>query len=321
MQFLTRLVDGHVCAYRRDGDDEGPLRPVARWRPCAGDEVVGHAADPSLGRAYYTTLHAVVCVAADGGQVWRSDFAPRSDERYGHRPGCALSADGRALWVYRPDAMAGRGRPDQWTVLDTGTGAALASADLGTVGHSGLQFLHPASGEVLLDVGEGQDGAAVHRASLADGRIDLVRYPWDDRCLLGLAPDGRHFMTVDHAQADIALHTYPDGEVEFTLPVAAFGHDPEAARVEWSGGYLDADTVIVTLVGESDGYGGSDGSGDEGDEGAEEWTRRYLVDTRTGRVRGAFDARTEELYDVRPLGDGSWLTTAPSGHPVRRSAR
>lgn len=207
------------------------------------------------------------------------------------------------VWVYRPDAMAGRDRFDQWVALDVGSGAVIAQADLGTVGHGGRHLLHPASGQVLLDVGQGQDGSVVFRASPAGDRMDLFRFPWDDRCLIGLSPDGHQFMTVHHGQADVALHTYPDGEVGFTLTVDAFGHDPDESYVEWSGGYLSPDTVIVTLAGES--------------EDGQEWFRRYRVDVRTGQGRAGFDVRAQDPYDMTPLGDGSWLTTGPSGHPVR----
>ncbi|MFE6049179.1 hypothetical protein ACFQ6N_00300 [Kitasatospora sp. NPDC056446] len=303
LQVITRLVDGGICAYAPAADAVGVLSPAVVFRPVAGDEAVDRAVSADLRRAYYTTLDAVVCVTADGAEVWRSAFEPKASERFGHWPGCALSADGLVLWVYRPDAMAGRDRPDQWVAVDAGTGAVLARADLETVGHGGHQLPHPAGGEMLLDVGEGQDGTAVYRASSADGRMDLVQYPWGDRCLVGLAPDGRRFMTVDHGQTDVAVHAYPGGEVCFTLTVDAFGHDPDGTYLEWSGGYLDQDTVIVTLVGET--------------EDEEEWFRHYRVDAGSGRVRGELDAHGQHADDIQPLGDGSCLTTDPSGHPVR----
>ncbi|WP_030264589.1 hypothetical protein [Streptomyces sp. NRRL B-24484] len=304
-RIVTRLVDGAVCAYDLTAGAMGVLTPAAVFRPHDEDEAVSHAVSADLRRAYYATLDAVVCVTAEGAELWRSEFAPRSEERFGHRPGCALSSDGGLLWVYRPDAMAGRNRPDQWVAVDAGTGATVARADLQTVGHGGSHLLHPADGRMLLDVGEGQDGTVIHRASVADGRMELFGYPWTDRCLMDLSPDGRHFMTVDHEQADVAVHGYPGGDVGFTLTVDAFGHDPEEVCVEWSGGYLTPDTLVVTLIGET--------------EDEEEWFRRYRVDAHAGRVLAPFDARSENPYDFTPLGDGTWLTTDPSGHPVRRT--
>ncbi|MFJ8990979.1 hypothetical protein ACIRQH_11430 [Streptomyces sp. NPDC102279] len=302
-KVVTRLVDGGICAYDLDAGDVGVLSPTATWRPSPEDDVVEYAVSADLQRACYTTLDAAVCLTADGVEIWRSQFEPRSGHKMGHRPGCVLSLDGSTVWVYRPDVMAGRDRPDQWAALDAGTGAVIAQADLRTVGHGGEQLPHPTDDHVLLDVGEGQDGSVVYRASLVEGRMELVRYPWDDRCLIGLSPDGSHFMTVAHDQTDVALHTYPDGEVTFALSVDAFGHDPDEIYVEWSGGYLSADTVVVSLMGET--------------EDEQEWSRHYTVDVHSGRIHGQFDARTDNPYDIRPLGDRSWLTTDTSGHPIR----
>ncbi|SDN10168.1 hypothetical protein [Streptomyces wuyuanensis] len=303
LQVITRLVDGSICAYDLAADVGGVLSPAMICRPSAEDDVVDHAVPADLQRAYYTTLDAVVCVTADGTEVWRSEFEPQSDQQFGHRPSCVLSLDGLVVWVYRPDAMAGRNRPDQWVALDAGTGAVIAQADLDTVGHGGQHLMHPAGDQVFLDVGEGQDGSVIYRASVADGRMDLIRYPWSDRCLIDLAPDGRQFVTVAHEQADVAIHTYPDGEVTFILAVDAFGHDPDEICVEWSGGYLNQDTVIVTLAGET--------------EDEQEWFRHYRVDVRSGQVQAAFDAHAENPYDIQLLGDGSWLTADQSGHPIR----
>ncbi|MFF6806140.1 hypothetical protein [Streptomyces sp. NPDC012616] len=302
-QMITRLVDGRICAYDLAAGGRGVLSPVLVCRPSADEDVVDHAVAAGLTHVYYTTLDGVVCTTADGAEVWRSGFEPRSGRRSGHRPSCVLSSDGLVVWVYRPDAMAGRDRADQWVALDAGTGSVVAQADLRTVGHGGQQLLHPAGEEVLLDVGEGQDGSVMYRASLAGAGMELIGYPWDDRCLIALSPDGHHFMTVHHEQADVAVHAYPDGEVRFALSVDAFGHDPDEVYVEWSGGYLSPDTLIVTLGGET--------------EDEEEWFRHYRVDARSGQVRTGFDARTDNPYDMRPLGDGSWLTTDASGHPIR----
>ncbi|MFD0268039.1 hypothetical protein ACFVGY_15870 [Streptomyces sp. NPDC127106] len=304
-QIITRLVDGRICAYDLASEPLGVLEPTAVFRPSAGDEPVGAAVSADLRRAVYTTLNAVVCVSAAGEALWRSALEPHSDQPHGHWPGCVLSLDGRAVWVYRPDAMAGRDGPDQWVALDAGTGAVVARTDLDTVGHGGGQFLHPQDGSVLLDVGEGQDGSVIHRAAPGeDGAPVVTAYPWWDRCLISLAPGGEQFMTVHHEQRDVAFHRYPDGEVLFALSVEAFGHDPGAAYVEWSGGYLMPDTAVVTVAGEN--------------EDGEEWFRCHLVDVRTGAVAGEFTAHALHADEVQPLGDGSWLTSDPFGHPVRR---
>ncbi|MFE7335068.1 MULTISPECIES: hypothetical protein [Streptomyces] len=308
-KVITRHHDGRIHAYVVDSGAHGTLEPAAVFRPRAGDEVVESAVRHDLERVVYTTLNGVVCLTRAGDPVWASDFEPRSDVRHGHRPGCALSADGRTVWVYRPDAMAGRAGEDQWVVHDADSGVVLARRELGTVGHGGGHHVHPVDGSVYLDIGEGQDGVVVLRGTAevvgGDGTAAFTTYPWHDRCLIDLAPSGRQFMTVDHGQADVSFHRHPDGEVLFTLPVESFGYDPEETFLEWSGGYLTEDTAVVTLGGES--------------EDEEEWFRHHLVDVRTGTPGGAITVEATGPYEMVPLGDGSWLTDGPGGHPVRRS--
>ncbi|MEU5884235.1 hypothetical protein [Spirillospora sp. NPDC047279] len=293
-RIITRFLDGRVCAY--DGAAEGALDPVIAFAADA-DEVSGHDVAPDLGRAVYATQHEVVCVDG-GGAVWRYDLLPRSTVRYGHHPGCAFSKDGKTVWVYRPDAMAGRGGLDRWVVLDAAGGGVLAEADLGTVGHGGRHHRHPNGTDVLLDVGEGQDGVNLFRGSLRSG-LESFRYDWIDRCVLDLAPDGSRFMTADHEQDDVAFHRYPDGEVTLRFRLEEFGVDTEDGFVEWSGGFLTNETAIVTVGGE------------------EEWHRHYRVDLASGGM-APFDAESRDAYDIEPLGDGSWLTTGTDGRPVRR---
>lgn len=299
---FTRLVSGDLCAYDLTAETHGLLEPAAVFPVEPGEEAMGHAVSADLARAAYTTRNAVACVGADGGELWRYDLEPRSDEKYGHRPSCAFSLDGGVMWVYRPDAMAGRRASDQWVALDAGSGTVIAHADLGTVGHGGEHFPHRGGRHMLLDVGEGQDGSTIFRGDLDDGALEVFTYPWN-RCLIDFAPGGGHFMTVDHDQTDVSFHTYPDGEVTLRLPIEAFGGDPDKAFIEWSGGHLDSETAIVTIAGETD---------DEQD-----WHRHHRVDLRTGLVGAEFDAHSQTPYDIEPLGDGSWLTTDPGGRPIR----
>ncbi|MFF4418385.1 hypothetical protein ACFYY8_38150 [Streptosporangium sp. NPDC001559] len=306
MQIVTRLVDGQICAYETASPSRGVLTPSAVFVPRPGDDVVEHAASADLGWVVYTTLNAAVCVTSSGDERWRAAFEPFSDDRYGNRPGCVLSLDDRRAWIYRPDAMAGRDLPDQWVVLDAESGAVVAQADLETSGHGGWQFRHPTDEYVLLDIGEGQDGSIIYLATVSNGHLAPVRYPWADRVLIDLSPDGKQFMTVDHGQADVAFHSYPSGEVTGTLQVEDFGQDPDEAVLEWSGGYLDLDTVVVALMGE--------------DEDGEEWFRHYRVNVPTGRVEAELLSNARHADDLQLLGDGTWLTTDPSGRPVRWSA-
>ncbi|WP_328876227.1 hypothetical protein OHT76_42600 [Streptomyces sp. NBC_00287] len=303
-KVITRHRNGRIYAYVVDSGACGTLEPAAVFQPRAGEEVQTSVVRHDLERVVYTTLNGVICLTRAGGLVWASDFEPHSDVRHGHRPGCALSLDGRTVWVYRPDAMAGRPSGDQWVVHDADSGVILARRQLGTVGHGAGHHVHPTDGSVYLDIGEGQDGSVILRGTAgAGGEPEFVTYPWSDRCLIDLAPSGQQFMTVDHEQADVAFHHHPSGDVLFTLPVEAFGYDPEESFVEWSGGYLTDNTAVVTLGGEG--------------QDEEEWFHYHLVDVRTGTLNGEFTVEVSNPYELAPLGDGSWLTDGPGGHPVR----
>ncbi|MEW2417039.1 hypothetical protein AB0953_25365 [Streptomyces sp. NPDC046866] len=301
----TRHRDGAIHAYVTNSGATGALEPVAVFRPRPGDEVVESAVWPDLQRVVYTTLNSVVCLTRAGDVVWTSAFEPHSDQPHGHRPGCALSANGRNVWVYRPDAMAGRGGGDQWVVHDAASGAVMVRRELETVGHGAVHRVHPVDGSICLDVGEGQDGSVIFRAAPGSGgEPEFVTYPWWDRCLIDLSPDGEQFMTVDHGQRDVAFHRHPSGDVLFTLPVEAFGY-PEETFVEWGGGYLTPDLAVVVLGGEG--------------QDEEEWFRYRLIDVRTGTLDAELAVEAGNPYEVVPLGDGSWLTSGPAGHPVRWS--
>jgi hypothetical protein len=300
---VTRFVAGQVTAY----DCSGEPAAVAVFPVEPPIEPKGHAVAPDLRRAVYTTDDDMVCVDRDGNTVWRLAFGTRAEQRYVAAASCAFSPDGALVWLYRPDVMARRGDgPDQWVAVDAVTGDVVATAELDCVGQGGTQFAHPDGVHMLLDVGEGQDGSRVYRGHLHHDVIDLSAYPWTDRLLVGLAPDGRHFMTVHHNQEDVTFHTYPDGDVVLWIPVESFGYEPDEAYVEWTGGYLDARTAIVVIGGET--------------EDEREWYLRHLVDVRTGQVLGTLDAQSRDVYDVQPLGDGSWLSTDDNNR-IRRHTR
>ncbi|MFI5546160.1 hypothetical protein ACIA6E_20565 [Streptomyces sp. NPDC051815] len=303
-KVITRHRDGLVHVYVVDSGAVGPLEPAAVFRMRPGDELVESVVRPDLERVVYTTPGGVVCLARTGEPLWAVDFGPRPDVSHAHRAGCALSLDGGTVWVYRPDVMAQRGTRDQWVALDADSGAVLARRELDTAGHGGVHHLHPADGSVYLTVGEGQDGAVLLRGVAgADGGPEFTTDAWPDRCLIDVAPSGEQFMTVDHDQSDVAFHRHPGGEVVLRLSARDFGCDPEDTFLEWSGGYLDAHTAVVALSGES------------GDE--EIWFRHHPVNVRTGTVGDALTTAADDAYDLLPLGDGSWLTERPGGHPVR----
>jgi hypothetical protein len=247
-----------------------------------------HAVAASLEHLAYVTATEVVSVDRTGRERWRFPLGPRPGNT---RNCCAYSADDALVWVYAPG-------PDRLIALDAGTGEPRIRHDLPSTGQGGHLFATPAGQHMLLDVGEGRDGSLIFRTGPGE---KLYEYPWPDRALVAVGPDGTRMMTVHHEQQDVAFHDVASGEVELRLPIGAFSYEPDDdVYIEWTGGYLDPDTAIVVLGGEDE-----DGDG-------EEWWRHFAVDLRTGEVR-PFDVTTIDLYDLQPLGDGTYLVTDTDG--------
>lgn len=282
MQPISRANEGLLEVFDAD------LEPVLSV-PIA-EPFVDHAVSPSLDRLAYLTRTDVVCLAPDGRQLWRFALGAR-----GGAPSATFSLDGRLLWVYSPDAMAGRADTDRWVALDAVTGEPRVEHRLRTAGQGGEVMTVPGGQDVLLDVGEGQDGSVIFRAT----GEDLQRYPFDDRVLIAVSPDGSQFMTVHHEQEDVAFHAYPGGEIQARVNVDRIVIDPAETFVEWTGGYLDAATAVVVVGGE--------------DENEQEWWSHYRIDAHTGEVLGPLRVDTVDAYDLRPLGDGSYLVTDTDG--------
>ncbi|GAA4977419.1 hypothetical protein [Actinoplanes utahensis] len=271
-----------------------PVPPRSTYRE-PGSE--GHVVTRSLDRLIYATDRAVLRVDPGGHEEWRFDLGERGPKGGVAYTDVALSDDETLVWAYLPNVMADRGRGDEWIVLDAATGELRARHELPTVGHSGDHF--PLSGgRMLLEVGEGQDGIRIYLAGADGAPLD---FGWNDRSLISVAPDESRFMTVAHDQEDLRIHELPGGEVRLRLTVADFGFDPEdEVYVEWSGGYLDGDSLVVVVTGLNQ-------------EGEEEWWRHFRVDARSGEVLGEMNITTIDQYDLTPLGDGTFLITDTDG--------
>jgi hypothetical protein len=314
------------CASLADGGSLGPyLRfPIAGWTKQASGDI-----SPDGTSVVYVTHTEVACVLADGTVRWRIPLDPPVHSSTG-RADCAFSLDGKQLWLYLPDAMLGRGE-DRWRVLDPADGTLIAETTLPTVGQGAVHAIHPDGQQVILDVGEGQDGLYLFRGGLDGGRLLFEPYPWHDQGCAALAPDGLSFMTLSHEEDEITFWTFPEGQRQMSLTLDAFGppvasvdgadnaeHDDadesdeqdgefaaeiedeeEAARFGFYGGYLD-DARAVILV---------------DDTGDMEEHRHFLVDIATGRLLTQLRVAATETPTL--LGDGSWLSIGDQGRVTR----
>lgn len=324
------IADGiaHVldCAPLADGGSLGPYVtfPIAGWTKHASGDIA-----PDGTSAVCATQIEVACVLADGTVRWRIPLDPPARSSIG-RADCAFSLDGKQLWLYLPDAMLGRGE-DRWRVLDPADGTVIAETTLPTVGQGAAHAMHPDGKQVILDVGEGQDGLYLFRGGLDGGRLVVDPYPWHDQGLAALAPDGLSFMTLSHEEDEITFWVFPEGQRRVSLTLDAFGppiagldgtdnaehndanegdgqddefateleDEDDVARFGFYSGYLD-DARAVILV---------------DDTGDMEEHRHFLVDVATGRP--FTQLRVAATATPMLLGDGSWLSIGEQGRVTR----
>jgi hypothetical protein len=258
----------------------------------------GHAVPGSRDRLIYATDTAVLKVDPDGSEEWRFELGARGPKCGVSYTDVALSSDDSLVWVYVPNAMADRGRDDEWIVLDAATGEPRARHELPTAGHSGDQFALR-DGRMMLEVGEGQDGIQIYLAGPGSAPRD---YGWGDRSLHGISPDETRFVTVGHESDLLAVHAFPSGDVLFECGLADFGFDEDVADVflEWSPGFLDDDTVIAVVYGLVE-------------EDDAEWWRHFRIDAHTGEMVGELEVTTINQYDLETLGDGTYVITDTDG--------
>ena len=101
------------------------------------------------------------------------------------------------------------------------------------------------------------------------------------------------------------LSRWRGGTAGFEDFIYEYGGDEygdDEAGAHWTGGFLNADIAIVTIVGEKD---------------DKEWHCHYSIDLRTGTPLGRFEAHSRDREDFEPLGDGTWIVSGPDGSPIR----
>ncbi|MFD9130702.1 hypothetical protein [Kitasatospora sp. NPDC059571] len=322
------LVDGFAFEGRADGSIRGLLRnghtlevhdldevftgeraPFAVFPlPWPGWEGGVHSMSPDGTFAVFSGQRAVRAVGAGGETLWEYRHGcwgpelghphtgdPREVCRGSEHGSCRVSDDGRLVWAHvvvqpEPDDWA-----ECWVVLDARDGRELARLPLDSAASGSHHLSHPDGVHMGLCIGMGQDGILLHWARW-DG---TALTGWDlnegmDRILVDVHPGQPGFLTVEHSGFDLQLHAL-DGTV---LAEAAPGPagDTEPLCWEYGCGFVDADTVIATAVGPDE----------DGDRGR---VRHWLLDAHTLRIHGPVEYPAGPVdRDMRPLGDGTWLT-------------
>lgn len=261
---------------------DGDLAPVAEFPLSAPLWAVPSA---STRLAAIPTPTAVLGVGASG-ELWRFEHADW-EERYGSGSVLVL---GEHVYAHVPGDLS-----DRWVVLDARTGRLLAEAPLAC---QALGSEHFTDGHaVALSVGEGQDACPLYRGEYRDGLFTVREDP--ERVMADLRGEA---FTIAHYLEDAAVHS-PDGTVRLEFPAEWLVTRAGLSGVEWSldysGGFVDASTLLVVLL--------------DNEEGA---YAHLLLDASTGDVLGVPSYAEPPRSSAYPQGDGTWLTTV-DGHVHR----
>ncbi|GAA1417708.1 hypothetical protein GCM10009662_70030 [Catellatospora coxensis] len=318
--------DAEIAVYElgrlRAGDPTPAAVFPAPWPRAVGGTV---AVSPDLAFAVFPGVHAVRAVEPSGQLRWEvrhtcwaglclgyhesyAEYAGDREHRYPDGGSSWVGHDGTTVWAHvrgplpaddRSTEDDPRASHETWLVLAAADGRVLARAATGTYAAGSHHVPHPDPAVMGLGVGEGQDGAPLLWGRLHEGGLDVRRFGDDAHVLVGASPDGKRFVTIDHAAGEqLAVHRHPDGTVTGILfaDLPPYG-DPAAdiGRRGWDlmdHGFLD-DRVMAAAT--SVGYG-------------EDPVRHWLVDVATLSGEGPISYPHPVRDHPLGVGGGHWVT-------------
>ena len=228
---------------------DAQLAPI--WRLPVPDPYHGvHAVTPDLSLVALSLQHRVLLLDGGGQQLASFPHQPwgMGDPDSGC---CAFSPCGRFLWATVPTWPQGSWQAnDELWLIDLASWSVVDRCKLEVCAAGSTPLQHPDGHTVGLDIGEGQDGAAIRWARADRGHIGLRFAPAMTRCLAAVHPDGQEYLTTPHSNdrlQALARHRFADDRpIERLASAAAFGPS------EWWGheaGYLTTELILAATSG------------------------------------------------------------------------
>jgi hypothetical protein len=228
---------------------DAQLAPI--WRLPVPDPYHGaHAVTSDLSLVALSLQHRVLLLDGGGQQLASFPHQPwgMGDPDSGC---CAFSPCGRYLWATVPTWPEGSWvANDELWLIDLASPSVVDRRRLDVCAAGSTPVQHPDGHTIGLDIGRGQDGAAIRWARADRGRIGLRFAPGDDRFLAAVHPDGQEYLTTPHSNdrlQALARHRFADDRpIERLASAAAFGPS------EWWGhvaGYLTTELILAATSG------------------------------------------------------------------------
>jgi YD repeat-containing protein len=310
--LVAMRVKDRMRVYHLDRLLAGDSAPVADFpTPWASwSSHYGNTFLPDLSTAVFSEDDRVRAVDPAGGTRWEWSHA---EHPWGPYDGGAVlaSSDGTQVWAVVPGVDA-QGKQGQDLVV-------LAADDGNLLGRTTLldwrqphpfPLAHPDGRHVGVNFIE-QDQSYLFWAVLeAESTVRAWQVPCDEESVVDVRPDGRLVASRSVQGYFVAQRRFPDGhllgetdnqEMRALLDGQSQNDDDGYWRYKWEGlgAFVDDRTVLAVLRGPDDAM--SHWLLKTPADLDQEWAR--LVQ---GRVR--YEPEAPDLYRVRALGDGTWLT-------------
>jgi hypothetical protein len=168
---------------------------------------------------------------------------------------CAFSPCGRYLWATVPTWPEGSWvANDELWLIDLASRSVVDRRKLDVCAAGSTPVQHPDGHTIGLEIGEGQDGAAIRWARADRGRIGLRFAPGDDRCLAAVHPNGHEYLTTPHSNdrlQALARHRFADDRpIERLASAAAFAaFGPSSEQWGHEAGYLTTELILAVTYG------------------------------------------------------------------------
>jgi hypothetical protein len=232
---------------------DAQLAPI--WRLPVPDPYRGvHAVTSDLSLVAVSLQHRVLLLDGRGQQLASFPHQPwgMGDPDSGC---CAFSSCGRYLWATVPTWPQGSWQAnDELWLIDLASLSVVDRRKLDVCAAGSTPVQHPDGHTIGLEIGEGQDGAAIRWARADRGRIGLRFAPGDDRCLAAVHPNGHEYLTTPHSNdrlQALARHRFADDRpIERLASAAAFAaFGPSSEQWGHEAGYLTTELILAVTYG------------------------------------------------------------------------
>jgi hypothetical protein len=274
---------------------------------------------PDLSAAVFSLGDRVRAVSPGGSTRWEWVHAADPQEAEDDGGAVVATPGGTQVWAVVPGTGEGGTEGQDLAVLAAADGRLLGRATV-PARHEAAAFpvAHPDGRHVGMNFGAQEYCTTVWAVLDDGGTVRSWPAPWDGENVVDISPDGKLVASYDTDRQHVAQWRFPGGglageadvwemrEILDGVPV----EDDSDCDYEWyeTGGFVDAQTVLATLIGPDDTTWSHWLLGTP--PGPARYDRWTGMAPRRVTYQDAPSGAYPYLYNTRAMGDGTWLTAA-----------